>query len=68
MASKPTTTLTQEGGSPVASRNAIPPSERDRHMAEEGQASCSAGAMPGKTKHVSFRATRDQWEHNKNGK
>jgi len=44
---------TQEGESPIGGMIGKAPIERDMDMAEAGEASVAAGAMSGKTTHVS---------------
>jgi hypothetical protein len=58
---------TQVGNSPIGGTIEKPPIERDKHMVEAGEVSRAAGQRLGKITHVSFMATCEQWERNKNG-
>jgi hypothetical protein len=58
---------TPEGGNPTGVTIGELPLERGMNMAEPGETSGMAGEVSGETTRVTFTATSEPWERNKNG-
>jgi len=58
---------THEDNSPIGGMIEKPPTERDMHVAQAGEAGGVVGAMTANTTSMSFMAASEKWESNLNG-